>query len=103
MTDALARVAVFIYFKASAADDAKVLASMRTHRDTLLADGIEVSFWRRNDPDPAGAATWMETYAVGDRPLASLQSHIAASAIASGLLEHAQGPRHVERFERIDP
>ena len=103
MTGAPGRMAVFIYFKANATDDAKVLASMRTHRDTLLADGIEVSFWRRNDPDPAGAATWMETYAVGDRPLASLQSHIAASAIASGLLEHAQGPRHVERFERIEP
>ena len=103
MTDAPGRMAVFIYFKAHAADDAKVLASMRTHRDTLLADGIEVSFWRRNDPDPAGAATWMETYAVGDRSLALLQSHIAASAIASGLLELAQGPRHVERFERIEP
>lgn len=103
MTGTFDRMAVFIYFKANAADDTKVLASMRTHRDTLLADGIRFCFWRRTDPEPAGHATWMETYEVRDRSLASLHSHIAASAVTSGLVALSQGPRHIERFEQIDP
>ena len=103
MTGALAGLSVFIYFKANAADDAKVLASIRAHRDTLLSHGIVLGFWRRADPEAAGTATWMETYEVGNHSMESLQTCIDASASASGLISLSQGPRHVERFERIDP
>lgn len=103
MTGAPARLSVFIYFKANAADNAKVLASIRAHRDSLLAQGIVFGFWRRTDPEAAGISTWMETYEVGNRSMESLQACIDASALASGLAALAQGSRHVERFERVDP
>ncbi|MBU6162178.1 MAG: DUF4936 family protein [Myxococcales bacterium] len=96
-------MSVFIYFKANAADNAKVLASIRAHRDSLLAQGIVFGFWRRTDPEAAGISTWMETYEVGNRSMESLQACIDASALASGLAALAQGSRHVERFERVDP
>ena len=103
MTGAPARLSVFIYFKANAADNAKVLASIRAHRDSLLAQGIVLGFWHRTDPEAAGISTWMETYEVGNRSMESLQACIDASALASGLAALAQGSRHVERFERVDP
>ena len=103
MTGAPARLSVFIYFKANAADNAKVLASIRAHRDSLLAQGIVFGFWRRTDPEAAGISTWMETYEVGNRSMESLQACIDASALASGLAALAQGSRHVERFERVEP
>ena len=103
MTGAPARLSVFIYFKANAADNAKVWASIRTHRDTLLAQGIVLGFWRRTDGETAGIATWMETYEVRNRSMESLEACIDASASVSGLAALAQGSRHVERFERVEP
>lgn len=102
MTHISSRVSVFIYFKANRDDDDRVLASMRAHRMALQNEGVDLRFWRRADPSTTGQTTWMETCSAVDCTPALLQEKLARSALATGLVELAQGVRHVEVFERVD-
>lgn len=103
MTHTAAQVSVFIYFKVNQDDDDRVLASMRAHRMALQAEGVDLRFWRRADKAPSGQTTWMETCSPVDCTLALLQEKLARSALATGLLALAQGVRHVEVFEQVEP
>lgn len=103
MTEPAAATAVFIYFKSSAADDDAVLSGLIRHRQKLALHGVRLRFWRRSDEQPNGQTTWMESYECAPHPLQALAQLISDSASASGLMQLAHGPRHVEVFELIEP
>jgi hypothetical protein len=103
MTDPAAALAVFVYFKANASDDAAVLSGLARHRQLLSLHGVHLRFWRRTGERPSNHTTWMESYENTPHPLQVLTQLISDSAAASGLTLLAQGPRHVEIFEPIEP
>ena len=98
-----AAVAVFIYFKANATDDAAVMSSLTRHRQTLFLHGVHLRFWRRTDERLNGETTWMESYEGAPHPLQVLTQLISESASTAGLAGLSLGPRHVEIFEPIGP
>jgi len=103
MADPAAGVAVFIYFKANAADDTAVRSSLIRHRQALSLHGVQLRFWRRTDERHAGQTTWMESYENAPYPLQVLTQLISESASTAGLEGLSTGPRHIETFELVDP
>lgn len=95
-------VVVFVYFKASRADDDRVASQLETLQAAIRArPGRTASarFGHRRDEAP-GQRTWLEGYelspAADAAGLLALRSELAASAGLDAVLE---APAHVEIFE----
>lgn len=93
---------VFVYFKASPADDERVASQLETLQAAIRARAGGVAsarFGHRRDEAP-GQRTWLEGYelspAADASRLVALRTELAAAAGLDALLG---APAHVETFE----
>jgi hypothetical protein len=94
---------LFVWYRVAEAHAAEAETAVLSMQRALEAGhrGLVTGLLVRRD-EPAGAQTWMETYACADAAGgidANLEHSIAAHA--SSLDALIEGPRHVEAFERL--
>ena len=100
--DAMPGLVVFVYFKASPADDERIarqLAAMQGAIGRSLGAGSRVRFGHRRQ-ESAGQRTWLESYELPrDTDAPSLLAIRADCAAAAGLDAVAGNALHIEVFD----